>query len=437
MTVSFYTLGCKVNQYETQVMRESFAACGFTIVDFGMPCDAVIINSCTVTAESDGKTRKTARRAKRENPNALVVIIGCYTDAGLKNPLQKEEKAADLYIGNKEKANIAAIVFSHLKKTASNLKDSYPDIHINPDINVISAGISAFEGRTRAVVKIQDGCDNFCSYCIIPYARGQVKSRPIDDISAEVHTLLQNGYQEIVLTGIHLASYGKEYGYSAALLDVIKECARHDGLLRLRLGSLEPRFLTRENVESMAKIKMLCPHFHVSLQSGCDEVLKRMNRRYTVSEFENGVALLRQSFKDCAITTDIITGFPEETEKEFEITLNFMKKMSFSGAHIFPYSKREGTAAARMEGQVLETEKKRRARLLSNAEKESRNAYITRFLGRVLPVLFESEISKDVYEGLTPHHIPVRVFSGETLSNTELPVFIESCENGICKGRVV
>lgn len=435
MKVCFYTLGCKVNQYETQAMREDFIRRGFSVVPFGSPCDVCVVNTCTVTAESDAKSRKMVRRAKRENPGAAVVMAGCFVEASPK--AAGRTAGADLLVGNADKPRLAELVLKYLEEKTARAQDLPDSWGAGPDKCFSPMGITGFEEHTRAVVKVEDGCDNFCSYCVIPYARGRVRSRPLSEIIPEVRGLLQNGYREIVLTGIHLASYGKEHGYTKNLCDVIEECAGLPGLLRLRLGSLEPGFVTLENVKRMSALSPLCPHFHLSLQSGCDETLRRMNRRYTTREFERGVTLLRESFADCSVTTDLIAGFPGETEKEFNAALDFTRRMRFSGAHIFVYSRREGTPAAQMPGQVPEPVKKQRARILAGVEAESRRAYRSAFEGRILPVLFESAVADGVYEGLTAHHIPVRVRSDEPLTNRELPVLMGRPGQRACEGTLV
>lgn len=441
MRVCLYTLGCKVNQYETEAMREDFLRRGFTVVPFGEPCDVFVINTCTVTAESDAKSRRMARRAKRENPDALVVMVGCFVDA---SPGAADIGDADLLFGNADKQRLAQLVEERLKSRGEGASGAQGDdgakrgaISLQGGEGCDSPRITRFEGHTRAVIKIEDGCESFCSYCVIPYARGPVRSRPIPDILSEVRGLAQNGYREIVLTGIHLASYGKDKGFAFNLCDAIEACADVPGLSRLRLGSLEPAFITPENVARMAAVPILCPHFHLSLQSGCDETLRRMNRRYTTQDFARGVELLRTAFADCAITVDIIAGFPGETQQEFGATCDFVRRMRFSGAHIFVYSRRQGTRAADMPGQVPEPEKKRRARILADAERISRFSYRRAFEGRVLPVLFESAVCEGVYEGLTVHHIPVRVRSDEPLTNTERMVRMGTCGDKACEGELV
>lgn len=440
MRVCLYTLGCKVNQYETEVMREDFLRRGFTVVPFGEPCDVFVINTCTVTAESDAKSRRMAHRAKRENPGAMVIMVGCFVDA---SPEAANIEGVDLFFRNADKKRLAALVEEHLESRDGSLCEPDGDGAKCEEISTQgvedcdSPHITRFEGHTRAIIKIEDGCESFCSYCIIPYARGRVRSRSIPDVLSEVRSLVQNGYREVVLTGIHLASYGKDEGFTFNLCDAIEACAGVPGLSRLRLGSLEPAFITPKNVARMAAVPILCPHFHLSLQSGCDETLRRMNRKYTTEDFARGVELLRKTFDDCAITTDLITGFPGETQQEFDATCDFVRRMRLSGAHIFVYSRRQGTRAANMPGQVPEHEKKRRARILADIEKTSRLSYRRLFEGRVLPVLFESAVDEGVYEGLTVHHIPVRVRSDEPLTNTERMVRVGACGDKACEGELV
>ena len=361
-TVAFCTLGCKVNQYETDAMRGSFEAEGYEVKEFSQEASVYVINTCTVTNMADRKSRQMMHRAKKKNPDGIIVAVGCYVQAA-KEQLE-EDTLIDLVIGNNMKSQVVQIVEQYIQDNRhTEDRDAYvADIAHSHEYETMH--IEMVSEHTRAYIKIQDGCNQFCSYCIIPYARGRVRSRKMEDILQEVKNLTANGYKEIVLTGIHISSYGLDFEHTAdeqedygpfknsALIDLIEALSRIEGLERIRLGSLEPRIITENFVRRLCKVPQICPHFHLSLQSGCDETLKRMNRHYTTALYLEKCGILRQYFDRPALTTDVIVGFPGETEEEFAQTERFLETVHFSDMHIFKYSKRRGTKAADMPNQI-------------------------------------------------------------------------------------
>ena len=361
-TVAFCTLGCKVNQYETDAMRGSFEAEGYEVKEFSQEASVYVINTCTVTNMADRKSRQMMHRAKKKNPDGIIVAVGCYVQAA-KEQLE-EDTLIDLVIGNNMKSQVVQIVEQYIQDNRhTEDRDAYvADIAYSHEYETMH--IETVSEHTRAYIKIQDGCNQFCSYCIIPYARGRVRSRKMEDILQEVRNLTANGYKEIVLTGIHISSYGLDFEHTAdeqedygpfknsALIDLIEALSRIEGLERIRLGSLEPRIITENFVRRLCKVPQICPHFHLSLQSGCDETLKRMNRHYTTALYLEKCGILRQYFDRPALTTDVIVGFPGETEEEFAQTERFLETVHFSDMHIFKYSKRRGTKAADMPNQI-------------------------------------------------------------------------------------
>ena len=361
-TVAFCTLGCKVNQYETDAMRGSFEAEGYEVKEFSQEASVYVINTCTVTNMADRKSRQMMHRAKKKNPDGIIVAVGCYVQAA-KEQLE-EDTLIDLVIGNNMKSQVVQIVEQYIQDNRhTEDRDAYvADIAHSHEYETMH--IETVSEHTRAYIKIQDGCNQFCSYCIIPYARGRVRSRKMEDILQEVRNLTANGYKEIVLTGIHISSYGLDFEHTAdeqedygpfknsALIDLIEALSGIEGLERIRLGSLEPRIITENFVRRLCKVPQICPHFHLSLQSGCDETLKRMNRHYTTALYLEKCGILRQYFDRPALTTDVIVGFPGETEEEFAQTERFLETVHFSDMHIFKYSKRRGTKAADMPNQI-------------------------------------------------------------------------------------
>ncbi len=391
LKVAMHNLGCKVNSYEMDVMAQKLSDAGCVVVPFTEVADVYIINTCTVTNIADRKSRQMLHRAKKENPSAVVVAVGCYVETGIEGV--KKDECIDLAIGNNKKSEIAEILDEFM-----GAKAGHPDktlggtsvIDINATHEYESMRLTELPEHTRAYIKVQDGCNQFCSYCVIPYARGRVRSRDMEDVLSEIKDLSAKGLKEVVITGIHVGSYGVDKG-EPMLIDLLEKVNEIDGIERIRLGSIEPRLITKENVERMARISKLCPHFHLSLQSGCNSVLKRMNRHYTAEEFKESVALLRKAFDRPAITTDVIVGFPGERPEEFEEGRQFAQDVAFYEMHVFKYSPRKGTVAAGMPDQLTDREKSARSDvLLELTEKDSRE-YRMSFVGEELKVLWEDE----------------------------------------------
>ena len=402
-SVALHNLGCKVNAYEMDFMQQMLQEKGYNIVPFDEAADIYIVNTCTVTNIADRKSRQMLHRAKKNNPHAIVVAVGCYVQTGA--DAVKKDDAIDLAIGNNCKKDIVSVLEEYLRQQESETVTHIIDINHTGEYEEMKLTKTA--EHTRAYIKIQDGCNQFCSYCIIPYARGRVRSRSEEDILSEVRGIVEAGYQEIVLTGIHISSYGIDRGDSE-LLQLLSKLHDIDGLRRIRLGSLEPRIITEEFVEKLSGMYKICPHFHLSLQSGCDAVLARMNRRYTTGEYFRTTQILRKYYSDPAITTDVIVGFPGESEEEFHATQEFVSKVQFSEMHIFKYSRRQGTVAADMENQLTEAQKARRSALLMEAEKQMSRDYRKNFIGRGAEVLFEEkkEIDGEMYwVGHTPQYV--------------------------------
>lgn len=419
MKAAFLTLGCKVNQYETQVMEESLIKEGFTVVPFDETADVYIVNTCTVTAVSDKKSRQALHRAKRQNPNALVVAAGCYPQAAKNRDALPPE--CDLILGNTEKARIA----DFLKEALSTHLRTIAISDINVEKEYTPMQITAGD-RTRIHLKIQDGCNNFCSYCMIPYARGRVRSKSLSDTVNEFSTLLAKGYPEVVLTGIEIASYGQDIGESlTTLLPKLQQVCDAYPSVRIRLGSLEPRLITPKFIEVLKHTPAVCPHFHLSLQSGCDRTLGAMNRKYDTARYFESITLLRDTFDDVAITTDIIVGFPGENEEDFSATLQFVEKVGFSKVHVFPYSKRDGTPAAKRPDQIPQAEKQRRAKILTEVCEKSREQFLENLCGKRVSVLFEQR-EKEYFVGHTANYTPVYLLTNEDLSGKTLMLTLGS-----------
>ena len=429
MNVKFITLGCKVNQVESEAMREALLAGGFQEAAEGQTADVVVVNSCTVTAVSDQKARQALRREKKRNPGAVAVLTGCWPQAF---PQEAEDfLEADIVLGTTRRAALLPKILEYLS-TKQRIVDIAP--HEKGE-KFEKLTISAMHGRTRAFLKIEDGCDRFCSYCIIPYARGRVRSKPLEDIKTEAALLGDHGYREVVLTGINLPAYGKDLGLH--LCDAVEAACAAPGIARVRLGSLEPEQLTPEVIARMAKQEKLCPQFHLSLQSGCDATLKRMNRHYTTAEYRQIVHNLRQAFPNCAITTDIMVGFAGETDEEFAASLAFAKEIAFAKVHVFAYSRRPGTRAYDMPGQVTNKVKEERSRQMIAATLATQRDFFAAQVGRVEEVLFEQEREKNVYEGYTRNYTPVRAASAVPLQGQVLPVEITQALEDCCLGRLV
>ena len=420
--VALHNLGCKVNAYETEAMQEMLEHAGYEIVPFQEGADIYVINTCTVTNIADRKSRQMLHRARKMNPDAVVVAAGCYVQAQAEK--QVIDPCIDIVLGNNKKQDLLTALQAY-EEAHGDLREV---IDINHTKEYENLHLTKQGEHTRAYIKVQDGCNQFCSYCIIPYARGRVRSRAKEDVVAEVTDLAKNGYQEVVLTGIHLSSYGIDFENEDNLLSLIRAVHEIEGIKRIRLGSLEPRIITEEFVQAIAALPKMCPHFHLSLQSGCNETLKRMNRRYTSEEFYEKCEILRKYFEKPALTTDVIVGFPQETEEEFETTYEFLKKICFYETHIFKYSKREGTKAAVMQGQIPEQIKaKRSARLIELGEK-NRRAYEESFIGKTVEVLVEekSDVNgKEMWTGHTKEYMKIALESEKNLQNCILNVQIK------------
>lgn len=437
MKCTLHNLGCKVNSYETEAMRQLLEAAGYDIVEFGKEsADVYIINTCTVTNIADRKSRQMLHRAKKDNPNAVVVAAGCYVQEAGEKLL--EDSAVDIIVGNNKKGQIVEVLDEYFKG-----KDTDSFIDINKTKEYERLAINGSEIHTRAYIKIQDGCNQFCTYCIIPFARGRVRSRSLEDIMSEVNKLAESGCHEIVITGIHLSSYGLDFDnteYNAQpvpnaerLLQVIEAIDKVDGIDRIRLGSLEPRIITDAFLTRLSAVKKICPHFHLSLQSGCDATLRRMNRRYDTKEFSDGVDKIRKYFDRPAITTDVIVGFPGETDEEFAVTKKYLEKIRFFEMHVFKYSRRKGTIADRMENQVADSIKSVRSDELIELDDGLSGNYRESFVGEKEKVLVEEYVEKDGKKYAVGHtkryvkvYIPVQgINDGNAEINSEVDVIID------------
>lgn len=428
MKAAIYTLGCKVNQYESQEMTEMLNKNGYLVVDVKEDADVYIVNSCTVTAESNRKTRNMARKLKTTHPNSVVVITGCVPQAFPEEALAIKE--ADIILGNKNNGKLIA----SLNQWYSEHKTIHNITQHEKDEKYEGTVISEFSGHTRAFIKIQDGCNRFCSYCAIPYARGRSRSKSIEDIKIELKTLASKGFKEVVFVGINLSAYGRDIGLS--LTDAVVAAENTIGIQRIRLGSLEPDHISDEMIESFAKCSKFCPQFHISLQSGCDSVLKRMNRHYDTNEYEKLVNKLRSTFDDTSITTDIITGFPNESEEEFNTTVEFVKKIKFEKVHVFPYSIREGTRAAKMPNQLNNKVKSERSSKLSQICEETRKDVFSTYLGKKFSVLFETP-KNGMQCGYTKNYTPVYVKHDTVITGEIKNVKIIGYTDDYCIGEFI
>ena len=447
-TVAFITLGCKVNQYETNAMTQQFMEKGYEVVDHTQKADIYIVNTCTVTNMSDRKSRQMLRRVKELNKEAIVVACGCYAQVA-KEELEKIEEI-NLVLGNNEKKEIVEHVEKYIKNQISkkaeedkrdiNIKNTKvqqtTEIQKNIETQIedvmnqkefVEFGDITFTEKTRAVIKIQDGCDRFCSYCIIPYARGRVRSRKPEHILSEIQKIAKEGIKEVVITGIHIASYGKDFKQEYRLIDLLEEMNEIEEIERIRLGSIEPLLITEEFVSRLEKLSKICHQFHLSLQSGCDETLKRMNRRYTTEQFQEITKLLRKTFEDVILTTDIIVGFPGESEEAFEKTYAFLEKIKFYKMHVFKYSPRKGTKAAVMPNQIDGNKKEERSRKLIELSNKNEKEYNQQYIGKEMEVLFEEE--KDgVWQGHTKNYILAHYKTEENLENKIIKLQCQGAE---------
>ena len=473
MKVKFYTLGCKVNTYETEAMEQQFMTYGYDLSEGN--ADIYVINTCAVTNIAERKSRQMIRRAKEQNPKALIVVCGCYAQTS-KEEIEKMLEV-DIVIGVNEKTNIVKIVEDYLNKnniisTNMDVKSSNSNIVQVSDVmhqnNYLDFGTTTYTELNRAVVKVQDGCDRFCSYCIIPYARGKVRSRNPESVLREIVQIAQDGIKEVVITGIHLASFGKDFsdedakkyrqtfGYNQdftpfdpkndlhtggfRLIELLEQINKVKGIERIRLGSLEPKLITREFVTRLSKLEKICPHFHLSLQSGCNKTLKDMNRRYTTEEFENSANLLRKVYPEVALTTDIIVGFPNETDEDFEKTYEFLKKIRFYKMHIFKYSPKKGTVAIKMKNQIDGKVKEERSKKLIELSNKNQNEYNESYIGKTVKVLFE-EYKNVYFKGHTANYIMVNAKGNLTdeskIANKILNVEIVENNNEELYGKII
>ncbi len=432
MNIYFFTFGCKVNQYETESIRQLLTAAGHTPCSSENEAELFVINSCTVTHSGDKKWLKLMRRLRREYPQSIILLTGCFPQAFPEKAAELSE--ADIICGTKDRSRIPLLIEEYLasrSKTVSVIPYKVGD-------TFEEAANTEFHGHTRAFVKIQDGCDRYCTYCIIPYSRGHIRSKPLDLLRSEVKALAASGYKEIVLVGINLSFYGAEMGIRLA--DAVELVADIDGIERVRLGSLEPELITDDDIKRFSAIPKFCPQFHISLQSGCDRTLKTMNRHYTSADYFELAEKLRAAFPDCSLTTDIMTGFPGETEEDFTESLEFVRKVGFADGHIFPYSQRSGTKAADMPNQIPEEIKNRRAAEMSKVISQSKIKFLEKQVGNIYPVLFEKEKFVNFHQGHTPNQTLVKIFrenSSKSLRKQILYVKIEGIENDHAIGRVI
>lgn len=429
--VAFYTLGCKVNQYDTEAMVEIFERGDYDVVASDEIADVYVINTCTVTNLGDRKSRQFIRRSKKRNPDAIIVVVGCYAQTASEEVMAIE--GVNLVLGTNERNKIVELVESINMNQKINYVDNIMEVKEFEELS-----IEKVKGKTRVFLKVQEGCNQFCSYCIIPYARGPIRSRKLENIISEVERLSKNGFKEIVLTGIHIASYGKDLK-DIALIDVIKQVHEVDGIERIRLSSVEPTLLTEEFIKGIKTLPKFCHHLHISLQSGSDETLKRMNRKYDIEQYRRIIMNLRREIPNIAITTDIIVGFPGETEGEFENTYNFVKEMAFSQIHVFKYSPRKGTPAAKYENQVPGDIKNSRSERIIQLGNEMMNSYREQFIGQEMSILFEAYNSKEKHliEGLSENYIRVAVTADEVYIGKIVKTKATSVEEDIMFGEIL
>jgi len=431
LTVFFVTFGCKVNFYETECLKKLFLKNDFSVSDTAADADIIIINSCTVTSASDKKIRQTLRKMRNENPGSLIVLSGCYPQAFPEEAGKLSE--ADIVTGTKNRSQLVSLV---LEAAADRKRIVNVDPYGKKE-SFESMRCDSFTNRTRAFVKIQDGCSQFCSYCIIPYSRGHIRSKPLSELTAEISELAANGYREIVLVGINLAFYGAEFGKS--LTDAIEAVSHTDGVERIRLGSLEPERITEQDLIRMSSVKSFCPQFHLSLQSGCDRTLAAMNRRYTSAQYSELVEKIRKIFPDASITTDIMVGFPGETDEDFEESLRFVEKTGFSKIHVFPYSIRAGTKAASMKNQISASVKSRRASEMTLLGEKLEKDFLKNQIGKTVPILFEKENCTDFHRGYSPNYTLVKIKRTspiKSLRNSVFYVNIKEAINDFCIGEI-
>lgn len=429
MLAKIITLGCKVNQYESEAMMRNLNIAGFSTAEDSEKADIIVVNSCAVTSVSEQKTQKTVRRARRENENAVIVLTGCVPQAfpniGEKYP------EADIILGNKCRSDLVPAIEQFLQNHIHIVRiDDY-----KKDDKYEKLSVPSYQKRTRAFIKIEDGCNRFCSYCIIPYARGRVRSRSLDDIKKEITALAESGYSEVVLVGINLSCYGNDIGLE--LCDAVDAVCEIEGIERVRLGSLEPELMSVDVLNRLNNQPKFCPQFHLSLQSGCDETLKRMNRKYTTAEYAEIVNNIRCIFENPAITTDIMTGFPGETEKEFAESCEFAEKIAFAKAHIFPYSRREGTVADKAPNQIPNEIKKQRANKMIEVTEKTRQVFMQSQVGLIQEILLETRTKNNLFEGYTKNYTPVLVKCSKDMCGKIVKAKIEKVDGEYCIASIV
>jgi threonylcarbamoyladenosine tRNA methylthiotransferase MtaB len=430
--VAFYTLGCKTNQYDTEAMQEQFVRNGYQVVGFQENSDVYVVNTCTVTNLGDRKSRQMIRKAHRTNPNAVIAVVGCYAQQAAEEVLSIP--GVKVAVGTKNRNRIVEYVeMAEATKSSINVVEDIMKVQEFED-----TPIEAFDGKTRAVLKIQEGCSQFCSYCIIPYARGPIRSRELKSVMEEVQRLADAGFQEVVLTGIHIASYGKDLK-TTDLLELLKSIHKVEGIQRIRLGSIEPTLLSDEFVRTVRELPKVCRHYHISLQSGCDATLKRMNRKYSTAHYREIVERLRREIPETAVTTDIMVGFPGETHDEFSESYDFAETIGFSKIHVFQYSPRAGTPAASFANQVPAECKEQRSRMLIDLGHQLERAFIKQFIGREVAVLFEEEHPdwEGFYEGYSDQYVRVMVKGDSELEGKLLPVLIKEIDEDRLMGQVI
>ena len=430
LKVASFALGCKVNQYESQAVGNLFRERGYILTDIDCSADIYVINTCTVTNLGDKKSRQLIRKCKRLNPDAFIAVMGCYAQVAPDEVFAIE--GVNLVLGTNDKSKIVDIIEENFDKNTR--MKIVRDIKHEKTFEPLTEGLP--EGRTRAYIKIEDGCDRYCSYCIIPYARGPVRSRDMESIEKEAACLAENGFKEVVITGIHIASYGKDTK-DANLIDVLKRIDSIEGIERIRIGSIEPYIVTEEFVGELKKIEKLCPQFHLSLQSGCDRTLKAMNRRYLSEDYRKALELIRKNIPDSAFTTDIIAGFPGETDQDFDECLEFAREMGFLKIHVFPFSSKKGTKAEKMSPQIPKKIKNERAKRLIEISARSTEDFIGSYIGKTLPVLFEERNEDGLFSGYTKNYIHVLAESEEDIQNRILDVEITGIQGESAEGRII
>ena len=435
MKVAFSTLGCRVNVYESEAMAEKFIREGYEVVEPSEVADVYVINTCTVTNMGDKKSRQIISRARRLNENSIIAVVGCYSQIA---PQEVSEiPGVDVVLGTRNKGDV--VYYVNKAKDEGKSQVHVEGVLKNKKFEELN--IEEYQDKTRAFLKIQDGCNRFCTYCIIPYSRGSVCSKDPEKVLEEVNKLAEHGFKEIILSGIHTASYGLDLEGSVNLINIIEEIEKVEGIERIRIGSIEPAFFTPEVIEKIKGFKKLCPHFHLSLQSGCDSTLKRMNRRYTAKEYEDSVELLRKTLPDVSITTDVIVGFPGETEEEFNETVKFLERIKLTKTHVFKYSPRKGTKAADMEGQVDGSVKDKRSKILIDLSNKNEKEFTEKFIGKEMDILVETEVKGEegFYEGYTKNYIKVKVpCTCQDITGKIVDIEIsEAKENGIAIGKLL